>query len=92
MGKLKLPSGPLPFLNEVEELALENQLLRKKIDINRAKLQAAEEMAKAIKAAESHYAMICEALCADNPPPGGYPVLEQLRCALTAWEKTGKEA
>ena len=40
------------------------------------------ELLEACKAAETHYAMLCEVLCKDNPPPGGHPVLTQLRAAI----------
>lgn len=45
-------------------------------------IAAAPDMLAALVAAETHYTMICEAICADNPPPGGLPVLEQLRAAI----------
>lgn len=45
-----------------------------------------EELAGALTAAESHYSMICEVLCALDPPPGGMPVLNQMRAALKKYQ------
>ncbi|HBA73054.1 MAG TPA: hypothetical protein DCZ63_12960 [Geobacter sp.] len=45
-------------------------------------LAAAPELLEACRAAEAHYAMICEVICANNPPPGGNPLLAQLRAAI----------
>src|SRR3990167_4484834 len=47
--------------------------------VNKRKLEALPEMLEALEAAEQHYAMLCEVICTDNPPPGGHPVLLRLR-------------
>ena len=44
------------------------------------------DLLEACKATETHYAMLCEVICADNPPPGGMPILTQLRAAIKAAE------
>ena len=46
-----------------------------------------EDLLEACQAAEIHYAMLCEVICADNPPPGGMPILAQLRAAISAAER-----
>ena len=50
--------------------------------VNKAKLEALPEMLEALEAAEQHYAMLCEVICTDNPPPGGHPVLLRLRAVI----------
>ena len=50
--------------------------------VNKRKLEAFPEMLEALEAAEQHYAMLCEVICIDNPPPGGHPVLLRLRAVL----------
>jgi len=43
---------------------------------------------EALEAVENHYAILCEVLCASNPPPGGYPVLLKIRAALANLKKS----
>jgi len=50
--------------------------------VNKRKLEALPEMLEALEAAEQHYAMLCEVICTDNPPPGGHPVLLRLRAVI----------
>ena len=54
-------------------------------------IAAAPDLLEACKAAKTHYAMICEVLCANNPPPGGLPILEQLKQAIAKAEVAPKE-
>ena len=50
-------------------------------EVDRLRAEKAE-LLEACEAAEIHYAMLCEVICADNPPPGGLPILAQLRTAI----------
>jgi len=49
-------------------------------------LVTAPELLEVCKTAETHYAMLCEAICFDNPLPGGMSILTQLRAAIAAAE------
>ena len=43
---------------------------------------AASELLVACEAAEKHYAILCEVMFINNPPPGALPVLTQLKAAI----------
>ena len=45
-----------------------------------------KELLEACRATETHYAMLCEVICVDSPPPGGMPILAQLRAAIAKAE------
>jgi len=62
---------------------MENEWTR---EVDRLRAEKAE-LLEVCKAAETHYAMLCEVICADNPPPGGMPILTQLRTTIAKAER-----
>ena len=63
--------------------SMEETALAKKIALA---INCHDDLLAACKAAEIHYAMICEVICLDNPPPGGIAILNKLRAVIAKAE------